>query len=287
MSLDLTALGDQTGEYTEEEENAIQRLYELIDGDSNLQTWSKYAQKNILIISLRSSNLNPDLTYKFMKDLHKLATETSPEIFKQLDPISIKPIIDQQLFQVVSRPNDVGPAVLVFRIGKWDPSKASPEEVGAAGALYVYAAASISPEIQRKGLYYVCDVSGLKMCHVKQISIKLSLMVVKMYGMIPPIVKGICVINSMMMFEHTFSLFKWILPTDLRKLIHVTKGTKTPLNKLLPPSHVPEEFGGEMPTEEAFMDGIEEKIHENPQLFKLIDYLQRDVRSVLGQQISK
>jgi len=220
-----------------------------------------------------------------MKDLHKKATETSPEIFKQLDPTRIKPIIDQQLFQIVSRPQDVGPAVLVFRIGKWNPSDASPEEVGGAGALYVYAAASISKEIQRKGLYYVCDVSGLKMCHVKQISVKLALMVVKMYGLIPPIVKGICVINSMMMFEHTFNLFKWILPADLRKLIHVSKGTRTPLNKLLPPSHVPEEFGGEMPSEDAFMDGIEAKIHENPQLFKLIDYLQRDVRSVLGKEL--
>lgn len=53
-----------------------------------------------------------------MKALHYHATKTYPELFAQLDPLKLKPIIEKKLFQVVKRPVDKGPAIVVFRISE-------------------------------------------------------------------------------------------------------------------------------------------------------------------------
>lgn len=53
-----------------------------------------------------------------MQKLQVHATQTYPELFAQIDPLNLEPIIRKKLFQVVKRPVDEGPAVVVFRVSK-------------------------------------------------------------------------------------------------------------------------------------------------------------------------
>ncbi len=110
-----------------------------------MQPWRKYAQRNLIIVGLRACNLDAKLAFKtvsqikFMKFifslknfkiltkhflslqikvLHVHATKTYPELFAQIDPLNLEPIIRAKLFQVVKRPVDQGPAIVVFRLSK-------------------------------------------------------------------------------------------------------------------------------------------------------------------------
>jgi hypothetical protein len=53
-----------------------------------------------------------------MKKLLLHATVTYPDLFAQVDPNNLKPLIDKKMFSVVKRPRDEGPGVIVFRLSE-------------------------------------------------------------------------------------------------------------------------------------------------------------------------
>lgn len=63
------------------------------------------------------------------------------------------------------------------------------------------------------------DVSGFRLTHARQASVDLLMKAIRLYSTIPPMVKGLVAINSLALFEHTYNIFKWVLPDDLRKLV--------------------------------------------------------------------
>ncbi|OXA58246.1 retinaldehyde-binding protein 1 [Folsomia candida] len=278
----LSKFGDQSDEYTDDENRAIQEYFELFDNDEETLPFRKYATKGLVIPGLRSCNLDAKLAFKSMKALHYHATKTYPELFAQLDPLKLKPIIEKKLFQVVKRPVDKGPAIVVFRIRNWKPSEANIEHLALTGALYIYAVAKMSAEIQRQGIIVVSDVSGFKLAHARQASVDLIMMSLRLYTTMPPMIKGMVAINSLRLFEASFNMFKWILPEDIRKIMHITRNDMSHMTKLMAPDRLPVEFGGTIPDEEAYMDQIEDEILKDPELFILIKHVQDEFMATNG-----
>lgn len=86
----ISKFGDQSAEYTEDEEQALKEIFELIDStfsvnlrklaaccistfiilyvyfldDDEMQPWRKYAQRSLVIVGLRACNLDAKLAFK-------------------------------------------------------------------------------------------------------------------------------------------------------------------------------------------------------------------------------
>jgi len=269
-------LGDQSGDYTEEEMVAVRQLHDMIEEDEIMRQWIKYAQKNILIIAIRACDMNVKKCYKIMTKIFHLATKTYPEIILLVNPLTLRPIVDLRMFKMVRRPTDEGPAVITFKIKDWIPSKtATLEQVAVTAGLYIYSVAKVSAEIQRQGLIVMADAEGFNLSHVTAaLKIDLFMKGLRFYSCIPPLLKGIVIINSFRLVESTYNSFKWLIPAKFRKIIHVTRKNKIDLPELLPLHKVPAEFGGTIPDADAYVQGIEERLLAEPELFDLLKHIQ-------------
>lgn len=59
--------GDQSGEYTDEEEVAIEAIYNLIDADSEIQCWRKHIPKAFIIVALRICKMDADVVFRTVR----------------------------------------------------------------------------------------------------------------------------------------------------------------------------------------------------------------------------
>jgi len=254
----------------------VDQLRDLIEGDELMRQWIKYAQKNIVIIAIRAFEMDVHRCYKMLTKVFHLALNTYPELILLCDPLNLRPLLEMKMFKMVVRPRDEGPAVITFKIKDWIPTEtANVEQLCLTAALYIYSVAKLSAEIQRKGLIVLVDAEGVNMSHLNAV-MKIDLMIkgLRFYSCIPPLMKGIVVINSIRIVEAAYNTFKWIIPTKFRKLIHVTRKNYVNLPELLPPHKVPAEFGGTLPNAEAYVQGIEEQLLAEPEMFELMKHLQ-------------
>lgn len=61
----------------------------------------------------------------------------------------------------------------------------------------------------------------------------------------------------------------------------------SPIVKLSSPDRLPVEFGGTMPDDEAYMEGIEEEVLKDPELFELIKHIQGEFLKNVGLKKGK
>jgi len=277
--------GDQSGPYTAEEEKAIAELQKLIQDDPDFNQFSKFAYGNMLIVALRACKLDPQMCYKTVRDIYKITTKTYPEVIGKIDLPSIRTLLTKRIFQVVKRPVDKGPAIIVVRVGNWHISDGIAEEVIIAAALYIWAVGRVSREIQQEGIISIADMSGFKLKHARQMNIDLVKMGLKYYTHVSHMIslaKGAFAINSSTLVDETYNLFKPLLPKEIKNLVSISRKDTSAITKAVDPAFLPMEFGGKIPDEEAYYDNIEDEILNDKEMFEWISDMQKQMMEVFG-----
>ncbi|XP_021959720.1 clavesin-1 [Folsomia candida] len=271
--------------YTPEEEKAVKELLELIDGDEELKIWKKYAVKSAAAVGLRFCDGSPTTAFKALKDMHPLLTKKYSSLLGSIDPANFKALIERKTFQIVKQ-KPGAPAILICRVGNWHISDGSIEEIVLAGVVYVWWVLRTNPNLLANGLLEIQDMAGFKLKHARQVTVDLVKMGLKFHACVPPsataLAKGIVAFNSFALVEETYNLFKGILPKDIKSLVHITKNETSVITKLVDPAFLPVEFGGTIPDVEAYMEGLEEAIVKDEELFQIMRQLQDEVLKTYG-----
>ncbi|OXA40080.1 Alpha-tocopherol transfer protein [Folsomia candida] len=266
-----------SGPYSTEEEEAIKEFYNLVDDDTDLQEWKKYAPESVVIFCLRVCQLE-------VRSIYRVAMVNFPDLFARLNPKAMPSIADRGIFQIMKRnKEDEGPAVLVLRINRWDPSKAILDDVlFFTFILYVFAA-RLSPEMQRAGILSIVDMRGLRLAHVRHLSTmdlvkKAALISLKVpIKLSTRIVKGCVLVNSNALVVRTFHAFKWLIPKKLRKKIELTQSDMSYITNLKDPSTLPVEFGGVIDDTEAYIEDLANNLMSDKKLVPAMQHLQHEI----------
>jgi len=267
--------GDQSGEYTDEEEVAIDAIYDLIDADNEIQCWRKHIPKAFIIVALRICKMDVDVVFKTAKALYAVAMDSYPDLVARVNAENLKKIADAKIFEIIKRPTDSGPTVMLFRIKNWKTSDANLEELVFYSVLFFLTAAKSSKEIQRSGFILIGDMDGFKLSHARHVTtIDLLSKIGTILTSVPTkMVKGTVLINCYTMFLRTFDMFKWVLPGNVRKIIHLTQKDMSPITRLISKDKLPVELGGTVPNEAAFDGGVTTELFEDVKLIPNFKYM--------------
>jgi len=220
-----------------------------------------------------------------VRDIYKITTKTYPEIIGKIDLPSIRNLLTKKIFQVVKRPVDKGPVIIVVRVGNWHISDGIAEEVILAAGLYVWAVGRLSREIQQEGVIGISDMSGFKLKHARQVNIDLVKMGLKYYNNVSHMLnlaKGAFAVNAGTLVDETYNLFKPLLPKEIKNLVHISGKDTSAITKAVDPAFLPMEFGGKIPDEEAYYDHIEDEILKDEEMFEWISDMQKQMMEVFG-----
>ncbi|OXA40845.1 Alpha-tocopherol transfer protein [Folsomia candida] len=272
------------GSYTTEEEQAIQKFYDLVDGDEILQDWKKYALEPIIIFCLRICQLESRPMFEVARALFQVTMVTFPDLVSRLNAKNFPNVATSEMFQILKRNrDDVGPSVVVIRISKWDPSKAILDDVLTFNfLLYIFAAKS-SPEMQRAGILVIVDMRGLRLEHVRHVTTvdlvkKSAIISLKVPTKLSKkVVKGCILVHSNAIVVRTFHAFKWLIPKKMEKKIELTQSDMSYITNLKDPSTLPVEFGGTIDDKEAYYEGLADDMMSDKRLIPALDRLKNEI----------
>lgn len=147
--------------------------------------------------------------------------DSYPDLIARVNAENLKKIAAAKMFEIIKRPSDQGPTVMLFRIKNWKTSDANLEELVFYAVLFFLTAAKSSKEIQRSGFILIGDMDGFKLSHARHVTtIDLLSKIGTILTSVPTkMVKGAVLINCYTMFSRTFDMFKWVLPGNVRKIV--------------------------------------------------------------------
>jgi len=188
----------------------------------------------------------------------------------------------------VKRPKDQGPVIIHARVRDWNPSEVSKEKMMLAGAMYVAWLTVYSPEIQRQGVICVSDTGGVRFEHLRQWSLTFVKKFMDAYKIAPPFCKGVIGYNTCRLFDYGYKMWSWLFPEALTNLIHITQSTPKPSYfKNVDPTTLPKELGGTVPDNEAYMEGLEEKMISDKVMLRYLQLLIGSVHEIALRQKMK
>ncbi|XP_046573182.1 alpha-tocopherol transfer protein-like [Haliotis rubra] len=200
-----------------------------------------------LIKFLRARKFDQERTYSLIINYYTMKKENE-DIYTNMTPKCIKPLLDTQLVTVLPKPSKLGETVIVFRPGRWDPEKYPMEDIYRASFL-INSAVVESEEAQVNGVRYINDLSDFGWVHAKNFTPtfakKFSTMIQDAF---PMRVKGIHYLHQPSVFEYVFSMIKPFLKEKLRKRLHFLGDKVEGLHEYIDPENLPEEYAGKLPS---------------------------------------
>ncbi len=132
-------------------------------------------------------------------------------------------------------------------------------------------------------------MKGFSLSHARHLTTidLLSKMATLLQSVPTQAIKGAVLYNCYFLFTKTFDMFKWVLPSHMRKIIHLTQSDKSQIEVVtgLGKSQLPPELGGTGPKEEneGFDGGrVEKELFSDPNMIPTIKYMQNEVLIFTG-----
>ncbi|OXA62976.1 SEC14 cytosolic factor [Folsomia candida] len=230
--------------------------------------------------------MDPVLLIKTVKTLHHLGSVTYPNFYKGITPTQlISTFRKAKLLRIIKHFGDDGKLslILLFEAANWDPTRIPNPEMRIIFAFYLYAALKIAhrdPRCSAKSrsepptLLHIFDTKGFSTSHAKIFSFRETLISIRLYNALPKNVTK-CVIfrNSGILFEKTYSFVKWLLPYDMRKMIHVCSDDISPIFEHVPVEGVPKAVGGLAENDEVFLADLEKELDADGGLHTLLNMI--------------
>lgn len=111
--------------------------------------------------------------------------EQNPELYKEVRPLNLKYIGDQDIISVTPYRDQLGRRIIIYRIGNWKPSKVTMDDLFRA-TLIILEIGAMEPISQVNGGIGIFDFQGLTLNHCWHMSPSVAqkvicLMVVSVY----------------------------------------------------------------------------------------------------------
>lgn len=230
-------------ELYETEEEKVQCLQNLKEKLENVENLYADTRKEILIQFLRARKFDVeaafDLVIKFYK--HKKAY---PTIYKPFNSSKLTDLIKTKFIYFLPKRSPEGCAILLTQIAKWNPRLFTYGEINQY-ALMCTTYQLLNPVTQIAGIASLIDMKGFSISHLINTSfLDVRCMVSSIQDSLPMRHKAIHIVNNSSLFSALFSIVRPLLKEKLRHRIMLHGTSMDSLHKYLPPSILPEEYGG-------------------------------------------
>jgi len=166
--------------------------------------------------------------------------------FERSLPSSSKDIFLHQIQTVLLHRDKQARRVFIFRVGKWNPTLVSREEVFSANYLCLELMAQ-EQKTQVSGIIAVVDMAGMSCCHWKQMSMDyIQSMVGMIQNSFPLRFREIHIINECRLFNMAFTLVKPFLTEKMKQRLRFHGTSLTSLHECVPAFILPQDLGGDI-----------------------------------------
>jgi len=189
-----------------------------------------------------------------------------PTLYSELYPSTELRTFDLNLQTVLPDRDSTGASVFIFKGGLWNPKKMPSAHVFRANVLCLEQAI-LDPVTQVTGIVAVMDMNGFGLTHLRYCPPNhLKKVVALIQDCFPARFKAIHFVNEPAIFSVLFGLVRPFLSQKLQNRIHFHGSDYESLYDYLPPSILPEEYGGDRgPMDNS---SFVKRLLENDALFK-------------------
>jgi len=229
----------ELGEEEEQTETQIGNLAASLPCD-----WPLPREDKFLLKFLRATSFNQAASLLMLSKYLAVRRER-PKYFATSHPQLARDTLATGIVRVLPHRDAMGRRILLFRVGRWEPSTTSREEVFSAMILFLELLAR-EEKTQVSGIAALVDLSGLAWTHWRQLSLDyISCMVATVQGAFPIRFREIHVVNESGMFQAVYTLVRPFLTEKIRKRLQFHGGHRQDLLEGLGKEVLPKEYGGE------------------------------------------
>ncbi|XP_034941466.1 clavesin-1 [Chelonus insularis] len=225
--------------------NGIAELKKLLEESETLYYRT---DDDFLLIFLRPCKFYPASAFALMQRIADFKVKNAALLDNLVPDDEKTAILESNVVNVLKNRDHKRRRVLVVNAGKsWDPSKVSSDQIFRLFYL-VHEAAILEPETQVRGVVVIMDFDGLSMKQVLGLSPSFSMRLLTFIQEAMPLrLKEVHIVKQPFLFDLVWKMFKPFTREKLRKRMFFHGSKMTSLHAHLAPSHLPKNYGGELP----------------------------------------
>ncbi|XP_052762894.1 alpha-tocopherol transfer protein-like isoform X1 [Mya arenaria] len=262
----------------------IQALRDMVNKRADLKIRTDDA---FLLRFLRAKKFDYDRAFNLIVRHYEMkADERNKQLFTNLRPASVKHVLEAGVTGVLPHRDKLGRRVIMFRPGRWDPSKYPLDDIfktnfltlsklveeeptqvtgivmmmdlngmGFAQAknispFYAKRVASLlqEPEAQITGIVLVTDFKSFGWKHARRLKPLYAKRMIKiLQDCFPMRFKGIHYLNEPAIFDYIFAIVRPFLKEKILSRVRFHGNKYEELLEFLEPEHLPSDYGGKAP----------------------------------------
>lgn len=253
FTLEVESLNDEVKKIAVEElretpeivEQGIKELRELLKNDPSIHFPD---DDEFLIIFLRPCKYYAKSAFELMKRISDFKEKHKNLLTDLMPEHEMEAFTKHSVVNVLKDRDHKGRRVLMVNCGgTWDPSKVSSDQLFRMFYL-IHEAAILEPETQVRGVVVLMDFEGLGMKQVMAFNPSFSM---RLLGFIqdamPLRLKEVHIVKQPFIFNMVWSIFKPFVKEKLKGRMFFHGSKMASLHKHMEPSHLPKNYGGELP----------------------------------------
>lgn len=208
-----------------------------------------------LIRFLRARRFDVEKAHRLMTNYYRFK-ENNPEIHEDVHPMNMRYIGDDDVLSVLPYREQTGRRIMIYKIGNWNPSNYSVEELFKA-TVVVLELAVLEQRAQIIGGICIFDFGGISMQHAWQITPSIARKTVELLVTSFPIrTHAIHIVNESWGFDIIFAIFKPFLDNRMKEKIYFHGHDLESLHSHIDPKFLPRRYGGMRP-EYSYTDWVQ------------------------------
>ncbi|XP_045168285.2 alpha-tocopherol transfer protein-like [Mercenaria mercenaria] len=169
------------------------------------------------------------------------------ELFSDMRPSAVKHVLEDGVTGVLPQRDKFGRRVLVFRPGRWDPSKYPVPHVFKTNFMTLSKLIE-DEETQVSGIIMLADLKGVGFGHATQMTPFFAKRIVSLLqDTFPMRLKGVHYVNEPTVFDIVFAVARQFMRKKLLERVHVHGKNMNELAEFIDLEHLPVEYGGNAP----------------------------------------
>lgn len=250
--LDLITIPTEVQEYAEihlgenEEmiQKSIQELQDIIEERDEIMPHR--IDDDFLLRFLRARNYKLEPAYRLLVNYCQFR-ENNPTYYQNVDPLSLGFIGDADVLSVLPYREQNGRRIMIFRLGKWNTSDYSIDELFKA-TLAILELGILEPRAQILGGLVIFDLDGLTLQQAWQITPSVATKVMDLIGVSFPMKTiAIHIINESWVFDIVYTVFKQFMSAKYLERINFHGSNMESLHAHICPKYLPKRYGGIRP----------------------------------------
>ncbi|XP_045214132.1 alpha-tocopherol transfer protein-like isoform X2 [Mercenaria mercenaria] len=215
----------------------------LLHPELKVQTDDAY-----LLRFLRATRFDHESAFTLIqKYLEMKSDEKNRLLFKDMRPSSVKHVLEAGVTGELPNRDKLGRRVMVFRPGKWDPSKFPITDMFKTNFMTLYKFIE-DEETQIKGVVVIFDMNGMGFGQITHLSPFFAKRIVALLQeSFPMQFKAVHLVNEPAVFDYLFAILRHFMSQETIDKMNVHGHKLEELAEYFDVDHLPAEYGGNGP----------------------------------------